>query len=53
MEVVGRILPQGSLPDILHFFPNEVQLIVEDRALAEEAKRRTLWENAADLFHID
>ena len=25
----------------------------EDRHLAEEAKRRTLWENAADLFHID
>lgn len=43
---------QYPLPDILHFFPNEVQIIVEDRHLAEEAKRRTLWDNAADLFHI-
>lgn len=43
---------QYPLPDILHFFPNEVQSIVEDRHLAEEVKRRTLWDNAADLFHI-
>jgi len=43
---------QYPLPDILNFFPNEAQSIVEDRHLAEEAKRRTLWENAADLFHL-
>ena len=44
---------QYPLPDILHFFPHEVQIIVEDRHLAEAAKRRTLWDNAADLFQID
>ena len=33
-------------------FPYEVQIIVEDQHLTEEAKRRTLWDNAADLFHI-
>ena len=43
---------QYPLPDVLNFFPNEVQLIVEDRHLAEETKRRTLWDNAAELFHI-
>jgi len=43
---------QYPLPDILNFFPNEVRIIVEDQHLAEEAKRRTLWDNAADLFHI-
>jgi predicted TIM-barrel fold metal-dependent hydrolase len=43
---------QYPLPDILHFFPTEVQIIVEDRHLAAEAKRRILWENAARLFHI-
>ena len=43
---------QYPLPDILNFFPNEVRIIVEDQHLAEEAKRRTLWDNAADLFHL-
>jgi predicted TIM-barrel fold metal-dependent hydrolase len=43
---------QYPLPDILPFFPHEVQILVEDRHLAEEAKQRILWENAADLFHI-
>jgi predicted TIM-barrel fold metal-dependent hydrolase len=43
---------QYPLPDILHFFPHKVQIIVEDQHLAEEAKRRILWDNAADLFHI-
>jgi predicted TIM-barrel fold metal-dependent hydrolase len=56
VEAMGeRAVVWGSqypLPDILHFFPNEVQILVEDRHLAEEAKQRILWENAADLFHI-
>ena len=50
-----RTLVWGSqypLPDILDFFPNELQIIVEDRHLAAEAKQRILWDNAADLFHI-
>jgi predicted TIM-barrel fold metal-dependent hydrolase len=36
----------------LGFFPHEVQSLVEAQHLAEEAKQRILWENAADLFHI-
>jgi uncharacterized protein len=56
VEAMGeRTVVWGSqypLPDILHFFPHEVDIIVEDQHLAEEAKQRTLWENAADLFHI-
>ena len=41
----------------VHWIPSvkcgaNIPIIVEDRHLTEEAKRRTLWDNAADLFHI-
>src|SRR5574341_1556935 len=56
VEAMGeRAVGWGSqypLPDILHFCPNESQSTVADRHLTEEAKRRTLGDNAADLFHI-
>jgi predicted TIM-barrel fold metal-dependent hydrolase len=56
VEAMGeRTVVWGShypLPDILPFFPHEVQSLVEGRHLTEEAKQRILWENAADLFHI-
>ena len=55
-EVGERAVVWGSqypLPDVLNFFPNELDTVVNDPVLTEEVKRRVLWDNAAALFHIE
>jgi predicted TIM-barrel fold metal-dependent hydrolase len=52
-EVGDRTIVWGSqypLPDVLNFFPNELDVIVNDSHLSQQAKQRLLWDNAADLF---
>ena len=56
LQVGERAVVWGSqypLPDVLNFFPNELDTVLDDPVLTEEAKRRIFWDNAAALFHIE
>jgi uncharacterized protein len=54
-EVGEQTIVWGSeypLPDVLNFFPNELDGIVQDGSLPDRTKQRLLWDNAALLFGI-
>jgi uncharacterized protein len=44
---------QYPFPELLNFFPSEVDTIAGDPLLTEDQKRKILWSNAAALFHVN
>lgn len=43
---------QYPSPDLVNFFPSEVDTVMQDERLSEHQKQRILWDNAAQLFHV-
>lgn len=55
-EIGENTVAWGShypLPVLGKLFPHEVDLLLDDRSLTDQQKRRVLWENGAQFFRLE